>query len=205
MHAEAPMLCTPPPIEPHASCSLCLLPGPPQLGPWVCQDCQDCLADGEAWWRLHQACDWSELQALCRETGEKFPLLVARAACKLLAGEEDAAGVAGRPVEQARSGEEGAQADPGLGMQPSERLLRRASVQDTQFLCFPRLSLPYPEPWRAQHAALQRGLCGAPGVDAEAAGKLDLDWYVSLLSKIHLNAFRSAFSGRAVGTWQGRC
>lgn len=73
-------------------------------------------------------------------------------------------------------------------------------MQDLQALCFANVSAPPPQPWVEVHELIQRGLsayCASlpPGsrrrADAEArAATISLDWLVSVLARLHVNAFR---------------
>ena len=71
-----------------------------------------------------------------------------------------------------------------------------------QGLCFANVPGPPPQPWVEVHGLIQEGLrahCDSlpPGSrqrsTAEArSGAIDLDWLVSVMARLHVNAFRCA-------------
>lgn len=67
------------------------------------------------------------------------------------------------------------------------------------FLCFANVPPPPPGPWAEAHKMLARALAAAAGnreQEEEAAGLqaalqgLDLDWYVAVMARLHLNTFK---------------
>ncbi len=79
-------------------------------------------------------------------------------------------------------------------------LTARSLGQDLQLLAFANIPRPPPEPWQDAHALLRRGVerfaasaaaAAAPAV-AAAAKRLTLEWYVDVLARLHVNAFRCA-------------
>lgn len=78
-------------------------------------------------------------------------------------------------------------------------------MQDMQALCFANVSGPPPQPWVEVHSLIQQGLrahCDSlpPGSrlqsDAEARSEaVSLEWLVSVMARLHVNAFRCAVGG----------
>lgn len=78
-------------------------------------------------------------------------------------------------------------------------------LQDSKFLTFANIPPPAPPPWIEQHALLQQALQTylhhqqdlLPGhVHAQltsALGDLSLEWYISIMSRLHVNCFRCDF------------
>lgn len=67
---------------------------------------------------------------------------------------------------------------------------------DVKFLCFANMRPPYPEPWVESFNLLKQAFqpavssLGADSATAQCFNSLDLDWYVGVLSRLHLNSFR---------------
>jgi len=89
IHTEIPMVSTPSPHGVESTCYACLQPMPGDkggssnaAGPNIrfCSDACSSQAQDD-WMRTERQCDFSALHDACREHGEKFPLLAARAAC----------------------------------------------------------------------------------------------------------------------------
>lgn len=90
VHREFPMLCAPPPGRADEVCYRCLAPrgmvvgaGVMDRGAWFCSD--GCRADaGREWWVLERECELEPLWELCRTSGQKFPYMLVRLACRAL-------------------------------------------------------------------------------------------------------------------------
>ena len=75
-------------------------------------------------------------------------------------------------------------------------------LQDYKFLTFARIPPPAPPPWVETHGLLQAAITAfvkqqeAQLSDlhhrslAHAAAELDLEWYTSMLARLHINSFR---------------
>lgn len=161
-----------------------------------------CRANAEAMWAAAAAdCDLRPLQQACREGGDKFPLMAAQLACMQVqrwqqpdqeADQEAAAGGANTSATAAAAGVAAAaaprRAEPGA---------RGDALTQLQHLCYANVAEP-PEPWARLHSLLLRGLqplTESPRWAATCtAGRLrrefSLDWFCSVLARLHLNAFR---------------
>ena len=77
-------------------------------------------------------------------------------------------------------------------------------VQDYKFLTFANIPPPAPPPWVEQHTLLQQAVDIYLQQQSQsmsdqqhqqlksAAADLSLEWYISMMSRLHLNCFRSA-------------
>jgi hypothetical protein len=166
---------------------------------------------GQAYLDVEAACDFTALHELCRQQQERFPLLAARLACLELSSALEPAALQQLIQQQGMA----AQQATGTGAAAHEPAARAASGQAggstpgtppattgqllLQHLCFANVPRPYPEPWVEAHALLQQGISSfmqsQPGLTdtaavTSAASKLDIDWYVAVMSRVHINAFR---------------
>lgn len=76
------------------------------------------------------------------------------------------------------------------------------SPKDYRFLTYARIPPPAPPPWVETHALLQAAITAfvkqqanqlaewQHGLLACAAAELDLEWYTSMLARLHINSFR---------------
>lgn len=75
-------------------------------------------------------------------------------------------------------------------------------MQDYKFLTFARIPSPPPAPWLEVHGLLQQAVQGYVQAQAprltdpqrkaldSAVADLSLEWYIDLLSRLHINTFR---------------
>lgn len=167
---------------------------------------------GPAYLAVEAACDFTALHELCSQQQERFPLLAARLACLELSSAlepaalqqlmqqqgmaaqqaSDTGAAAQEPAAGAAASGQAGGGPPGTPAAATGQLLQ-------QHLCFANVPKPYPEPWVQAHALLQQGISSFiqshPGLTdtaavTSAATKLDIDWYVAVMSRVHINAFR---------------
>lgn len=75
-------------------------------------------------------------------------------------------------------------------------------LQDYKFLTFARIPPPVPPPWVETHGLLQAAITAVLKQQAgqlsdvvqsslaSAVADLDLEWYTSMLARLHINSFR---------------
>ena len=174
-------------------------------------------AAGASWVPAAAAADLGPLQEACREAGEKFPLMAAQLACmqaqRQLAAASgcDASGSSssGSNASDSSSSDAGS-SDAGSGGAAVAHAAEGAAprgdpLTQLQHLCYANIPQP-PEPWVHLHTLLQRGLrpLTAGGCSAEwLERELSVEWFVRVLARLHLNAFRHEGSWQR-GGWQCR-
>lgn len=77
-------------------------------------------------------------------------------------------------------------------------------LQDYKFLTYARIPAPAPPPWVETHTLVQAAITAFVKQQAgqlpdwqhrllaSAAANLDLEWYTSMLARLHINSFRFA-------------
>eukprot|EP00798_Chlamydomonas_sp_ICE-L_P016228 gene16228-22394_t len=204
---ELPMVCY--------NCLSVLLPTSPRVHArrsasdasprWFC--CQDCAAAADKQFYALESLaldSMSKLEQLSKDSGERFPLMVARLAFMHLSA---ALNPGGSTSAAPQKGEGVYQGDPVAG--------------DVKFLCFANVGPePYPQPWVDAYSLLLAGMeqacvavqvaeqarAAVPEAGQEPAGQgfpagsaarmqnqlasLDLHWFVAMISRLHINVFR---------------
>jgi len=171
--------------------------GRPFCSEACCQEASHTYHDAEA------AGDPCDLVTLCKQQGERFPLMVARLAFTQVTQSARSGGSSSS--NSSGSGGPGAPpaAAPGASPRPTTTTAAAAAaapagaptvlqgnpLRDITFLCYANTPKPYPEPWQAQYDALQPALQRAAAALGVEQG-VDVDWYMSVLSRLHINSFR---------------
>jgi hypothetical protein len=193
VHQESPMLCTPPAAPGNATmCAACLRPvNCRQCGSHIAfcsSECEDVAR--QDWFDIEESCDFAALREYCAAHGEKFPLLAARLACQVLQRKTRAHGGTTQPSKTGDA--------PCATQENCVTTFRGDACRDLRQLCFVNLNVIPPQ-WKSTHALLHRGL--APALNALRQQQsnpnvtlsfdpFDVDWYVDVLSRLHINAFR---------------
>lgn len=171
-HSEAPML-TAATSSFNSCCMTCLHPILNDGGMYCSPDCEG-LAASE-WSAIESQADVRQFMDFCSKTNEKFPLLALRLACTTLQRNlqrHTNEYTSDKKIENRKTLSRG---DPLLGLQH----LCHANIPST------------PPPWEASYDMLMHCLAPAfrafPSLDK---GPLTLCWYVSAMSRFHLNSFR---------------
>ena len=155
----------------------------------------------QAWAQAGAGCDFRELQQACRESGEKFPLMLAQLAGlhiqRHLIGGSSAAAAAAAAEDAA-----------------ADVVLRGDPLTQLRHLCYANIG-EAPEPWVQMHRLLLQGLqplcsisSGSSGGGSGASGgdsrrgpaqacssgwlqeRISLQWFCDGLARLHLNSFR---------------
>ena len=202
---EAPLLATPSPHALACTCHYCLRPlravqgSAAAAAPAYCSDA--CASAAEAEFAGTAAlADLRELEAACRQTGEKFPLLAARLACLLAQvrwrGEQPSS------RDSSSSSSSSSRGDRSHASVWGQAAGRGDPASDLRHLCFANVRQP-PQDWVDMHGLLQRGLAplaaalgrkqqqqAAADWDAWLRSTFSLEFYSWALSRLHLNVFR---------------
>lgn len=202
IHEEAPMLAAPSPHALDTTCHQCLRPLP--LGAIAAAAAEGsaastaasipvcspgCSTAAQDTWASAATADLRPLQQACRESGSKFPLMVAQLALRRIQRELQA----GSAAPDARSTAQpktlfGGEADVACG-DPLTQL---------RHLCYANVSEP-PQAWAELHALLLQGLLhsggnqGSGGVTCSAdwmERELSLRWFCDAMARLHINSFR---------------
>lgn len=190
IHSEKPMLCFPALKHVAKVCRHCLTPlQSRQASVSALHFCsKSCETAAFAYSRTEKLLDLSPLSEYCVEYKERFPLLLARAACMHLSKQL-------QPTEWHPS------SSPAVKQQ-SSNAPQGDIWQDYMFLTYAHVPPPPPSPWIETHALLQKAVhdfvrkqqarvpTNVHQPLIAAAADLSLEWYVGMLARLHINSFR---------------
>lgn len=198
--SERPIVCYPNPKHSETVCFNCLkvllstsalirssLSGRRFCSEACCSQAERLYHHAEALAASSDDCSLRAFEASCDSEGERFPLMVARLAfTRLSQAARVTAGIAQAPNA------------------PLDPAIVSGDPLDVSFLCFANITKPYPPRWIGLYTLLSKALGSSVDLIEQQMGLakgqssllrselegMDLEWFVSTLSRLHLNTFR---------------